>query len=254
MSVADGGTGATTRATRRLGRRGTTTLVCILLVGSLGLALTRAPSVAGSQRLAANSPWPAFAQTASEANTWIVAVRAFATAETNSDATAEPAWPAFTQTASDAGTWLVALRTYADAEVQVEQAAQAAAARAAQAAAQAAAARSTVHSATYRPPPPPPPAPWDGVVPPAGQATAWGCDAALAYLQAYAAPGFALECPGYAEGHQGMTCFNEPGACPNEAIIVIATPCPQSYMNEASNSWVLTGRSNAPIDPYGGCR
>jgi hypothetical protein len=36
-------------------------------------------------------------------------------------------------------------------------------------------------------------------------------------------------------------------------IIVIADPCPNAYMNEASNSWVMTGASDAPIDPYGAC-
>jgi hypothetical protein len=41
--------------------------------------------------------------------------------------------------------------------------------------------------------------------------------------------------------------------CPSESVIAIADPCAQTYMNEASNSWVLTGRSDAPIDPYGAC-
>ena len=90
-------------------------------------------------------------------------------------------------------------------------------------------------------------------MPARGQATAWGCDAALAYLRAYAAPGFTLECPGYAEGHQGMTCMNSQAGCPSSALIAIADPCPQTYMNEASNSWVVTGQSDAPIDPYGAC-
>ena len=118
----------------------------------------------------------------------------------------------------------------------------------------------TTSSTPPAPPPPsttvptPPPQPFAATALPArGQATAWGCDAALSYLRAYAAPGFTLQCPGNAEGHQGMTCFNVAGNCPNEAIIAIAIPCPQSYMNEASNSWVLTGRSNARIDPYGSC-
>jgi hypothetical protein len=104
------------------------------------------------------------------------------------------------------------------------------------------------------PPPPPPPAP---VSPPAlpsrGAATASGCSAALAYLAAYSAPGFNFACPGYALGHEAMTCMNEPGACPGENLIAIADPCAHAYMNEASNSWVLTGQSSAPIDPYGPC-
>ena len=86
-----------------------------------------------------------------------------------------------------------------------------------------------------------------------GHASAWGCNAALAYLRAYAAPGFSFACPGYAEGHQGMTCVSDPNACPSGALIAIAEPCAQTYMNEASNSWALTGQSDAPIDPYGAC-
>ena len=101
------------------------------------------------------------------------------------------------------------------------------------------------------PPPPPPPAP--AALPARGAATASGCTAALAYLAAYSAPGFAFQCPGYALGHEAMTCINEPGACPGEDLIAIADPCAHAYMNEASNSWVLTGKSTAPIDPYGPC-
>jgi hypothetical protein len=98
------------------------------------------------------------------------------------------------------------------------------------------------------------PAPSDpGVLPAVGQATAWGCAAALTYLQAYAAKGFALECPGYAEGREAMTCMNQPGACPGTSVIAIADPCPQAYMNEASNSYVITGVADTPIDPFGPC-
>jgi hypothetical protein len=98
------------------------------------------------------------------------------------------------------------------------------------------------------------PAPSDpGAVPPVGRATAWGCTAALAYLQAYAAKGFALECPGYAEGQEAMTCMNQASACPGTSVIAIADPCPQAYMNEASNSYVITGVAETPIDPFGPC-
>jgi hypothetical protein len=90
-------------------------------------------------------------------------------------------------------------------------------------------------------------------VPPAGQATAWGCAAADAYLAAYAYPGFTFECPGNALGREAMTCTNDPGVCSGELLIAIAEPCPAAYMNEASNSWVLMGRSTAPIDPFGTC-
>jgi hypothetical protein len=83
--------------------------------------------------------------------------------------------------------------------------------------------------------------------------TACGCAAALAFLATYSAPGFVFQCPGDALGHQAMTCISEPGVCDNENLIAIADPCPAAYMNEASNSWVLTGASDAPIDPYGAC-
>jgi hypothetical protein len=50
-----------------------------------------------------------------------------------------------------------------------------------------------------------------------------------------------------------MTCVNIPGVCPNTRLIAITVPCPVAYMNEASNSWVLLGLRQAPIDPYGYC-
>ena len=34
---------------------------------------------------------------------------------------------------------------------------------------------------------------------------------------------------------------------------MIADPCPAAYMNEASNSWLLTGQADVPLDPYGDC-
>jgi hypothetical protein len=87
----------------------------------------------------------------------------------------------------------------------------------------------------------------------AAEPNAYGCGAALAYLQAHAAPGFSFECPGWAEGNQGMTCMDMPGVCPGKMVIAISTPCAAAYMNEASNSWVFLGLSDAPIDPYGYC-
>lgn len=101
-------------------------------------------------------------------------------------------------------------------------------------------------------PPSPAPAP-SNAVPPQGQATQWGCAAALAYLSAYAYPGFTLDCPGNAQGREAMTCKDWPGVCPGQLVIAIADPCPAAYMNEASNSWVLMGASKAPEDPYGTC-
>ena len=91
-------------------------------------------------------------------------------------------------------------------------------------------------------------------LPVAGEATGYGCAAALAYLSAYAAPGFWLVCPGSARGHQAETvCESGASPCSVMSIIVIADPCPAAYMNEASNSWVMMGASDAPIDPYGSC-
>jgi hypothetical protein len=80
-----------------------------------------------------------------------------------------------------------------------------------------------------------------------------GCAAALTYLSAHSAPGFHFVCPGYAQGHQAMTCINVAGICPGAHLIVINVPCAAAYMNEASNSWVLDGLRSAPIDPYGYC-
>lgn len=82
----------------------------------------------------------------------------------------------------------------------------------------------------------------------------WGCQAAVSYLAAHAAPGFSFVCPGYAFGRQGMTCVDDPPYCgAGQQVIVIADPCPAAYMNEASNSLVFAGLSDAPIDPYGYC-
>ena len=80
-----------------------------------------------------------------------------------------------------------------------------------------------------------------------------GCGAALAYLAANSAPGFHFECPGYALGHQAMTCVNVAGVCPGTELIVIHTVCPASYMNEAHNSWIEAGLRSGSIDPYGYC-
>jgi hypothetical protein len=113
-------------------------------------------------------------------------------------------------------------------------------------------------------PAPPPAVP---TLPAYGHATVWGCAAALAYLQAYAAPGFALDCPGYAEGHEAMTCLHGtpqyPDACPSGPTIAISDACPQAYMNESANSWLMTGQlsteqqkfgvSYDAIDPFGAC-
>jgi hypothetical protein len=81
----------------------------------------------------------------------------------------------------------------------------------------------------------------------------YGCGPALSYLSSHSAPGFNFQCPGYSLGHQAMTCIDVAGVCPGEKLIVITIPCQAAYMNEASNSWVLSGLRSAPIDPYGYC-
>jgi hypothetical protein len=78
----------------------------------------------------------------------------------------------------------------------------------------------------------------------------WGCQAALQYLSQHANPEFKLVCPGYAMGHQAMTCYYLQGECPDSAEIVIADPCPAAYENEAWNSWHM---GSGPYDPYGWC-
>jgi hypothetical protein len=81
-----------------------------------------------------------------------------------------------------------------------------------------------------------------------------GCQAALAYLKSHAAPGFVAICPHDAEGHQASTtCRGAPRCQAGTMFIYIADPCPAAYMNEASNSYVLIGQSNAPWDPFGYC-
>jgi hypothetical protein len=89
--------------------------------------------------------------------------------------------------------------------------------------------------------------------PPAPQAPAWGCDAALAYLRANADPAYTLECPGNAFGHEAMTCAYRAGFCPGQMVIAITDPCPAAYMNEAANSWIVSGIRPGTIDPYGAC-
>jgi hypothetical protein len=81
----------------------------------------------------------------------------------------------------------------------------------------------------------------------------WGCADALAWLATHSAPGYRFVCPGYAYGHQAMTC-NNTSLCPGERLIVIAEPCPAAYENEAHNSWILAGLASGVIDPFGYCR
>jgi hypothetical protein len=82
------------------------------------------------------------------------------------------------------------------------------------------------------------------------------CGTAVAYLDVHAAPGFVASCPADAGGHQAATfCIRAAATCvPGTEFIWIHDPCPASYMNEVSNSWVLVGQSTAPWDQYGYCR
>jgi hypothetical protein len=87
-----------------------------------------------------------------------------------------------------------------------------------------------------------------------GRAYAWGCPAAIQYLLAYSAPGFSISCGLADGGHEATTtCISGASLCDEGRSIVISDPCPAAYMNEASNSWVLIGVWNLPIDPYGQC-
>ena len=52
-----------------------------------------------------------------------------------------------------------------------------------------------------------------------------GCGPALAYLTAYAYPGFPLESRATPQGRQGMTCIDVPGTYPGEHLIVTADVC-----------------------------
>jgi hypothetical protein len=72
----------------------------------------------------------------------------------------------------------------------------------------------------------------------------------MAYLATHANPAFHLQCPGWAEGRQAMTCVNIVGVCAGASEIVIADPCPAAYENEAWNSWHMW---IGPYDPYGSC-
>lgn len=110
-----------------------------------------------------------------------------------------------------------------------------------------------VTETTTTPPPAPKFQPVAAQVPARGEATAYGCGPALAYLAAYEAPGFSASCPAYSEGYQATTSCAGTDCSAGERLITITVPCAAAYMNEASNSWVLSGLTMAPIDPYGYC-
>jgi hypothetical protein len=77
-----------------------------------------------------------------------------------------------------------------------------------------------------------------------GAAPSISCAAAIASVTARGlnpAPGFVVVCPGYALGHEGMTCVNYAGICPGFDEIVINDPVPYVVANEFENSRILTG-------------
>lgn len=57
----------------------------------------------------------------------------------------------------------------------------------------------------------------------------------------YPAPGFVVICPGYALGHEGMTCLDVAGVCPGSAEIVIHYVQAFVVANEFENSRILSG-------------
>lgn len=112
---------------------------------------------------------------------------------------------------------------------------------------------STTSTTTTTAPPPPPPQIVTAAPSPQPN-PGDGCPAALDYLSKNAAPGFVAMCPHDAQGHQATTvCVGAPRCQPGTMFIYIADPCPAAYMNEASNSYVIIGKSDAPWDPFGYC-
>lgn len=78
----------------------------------------------------------------------------------------------------------------------------------------------------------------------AAGASASPCAAAIAAVESrglFPAAGFVVECPGYALGHEGMTCMNVAGVCPGGREIVIHDPQPYVVANEFENSRIFSG-------------
>jgi hypothetical protein len=70
------------------------------------------------------------------------------------------------------------------------------------------------------------------------------CASAIASVEGrglFPAPGFVVVCPGYALGHEGMTCMNVAGVCPGAREIVIHYPQPFVVANEFENSRIFSG-------------
>jgi hypothetical protein len=70
------------------------------------------------------------------------------------------------------------------------------------------------------------------------------CAATIAGVESrglYPAPGFTVTCPGFALGHEGMTCYHVPGICPGVKEIVIADVEAFVVANEFENSRIFMG-------------
>ena len=57
----------------------------------------------------------------------------------------------------------------------------------------------------------------------------------------YPAPGFTVTCPGFALGHEGMTCYHVTGICPGAKEIVVADVQAFVVANEFENSRIFMG-------------
>jgi hypothetical protein len=70
------------------------------------------------------------------------------------------------------------------------------------------------------------------------------CAAAVESVESrglFPAADFTVVCPGYALGHEGMTCLNEAAICPGLKEIVIHDPQPFVVANEFENSRIFSG-------------
>ena len=79
---------------------------------------------------------------------------------------------------------------------------------------------------------------------PAPGSVASPCAATIADVESrglYPAPGFTVTCPGFALGHEGMTCYNVTGICPGVKEIVIANVQAFVVANEFENSRIFMG-------------
>ena len=79
---------------------------------------------------------------------------------------------------------------------------------------------------------------------PAPRSVASPCAATIADVESrglYPAPGFTVTCPGFALGHEGMTCYHVTGICPGAKEIVVADVQAFVVANEFENSRIFMG-------------